>query len=87
MAKLPDVSKTASKAADAVKSRLSIFDDEAISCKHCGATTVPSRTYDAAAAAFHAETNGERQTWYCEDCDTHYRRDEQVATSKVFVRD
>ena len=86
MADLPNVSKTASKAVDAVKNTLSILD-KPMSCKHCGATTEPSRAYDPQEASFYSQTNGERPTWYCENCDTHYRREEDGVTSKVFARD
>jgi hypothetical protein len=48
--------------------------DPPMQCKQCGATTEPSQAYDPQEAAFYAETNGERPTWYCEACDQHYRR-------------
>lgn len=86
MAELPDIRAAASTAVEAVTSRLSVLDS-AMSCKHCGSACTPSRKYDPKSAAFHAETNGEVPTWHCENCDTHFRRNETSVTAPVVDRE
>ena len=44
-------------------------------CPNCSGRCEASETYDPDEAAFFAESNGIRPSWYCENCDTHYRRE------------
>jgi hypothetical protein len=77
MSKIPSIDAAKEAAGDAVSrsiSSLLFILDEPIDCEQCGATTEAARAYDRDRAAFHAEYNGQAPTWYCENCDQHYRR-------------
>lgn len=79
MSKLPSIDDAKETVSDAVRpsiSSLLFILDEPMECKQCGATTEAARAYDPQTAAFHAEYNGKAPTWYCNDCDQHYRRAE-----------
>jgi len=63
-----------STARSAVQSALSWIRGH--ECPECGDTCEMSHAYDRQEAAFYAESNGTRPTWYCAECDQHYRRED-----------
>ena len=68
--------ETARNAGKTVKSRISILPDRKV-CEKCGDVTEASTADDPVEGAFYDQYLGsERPTWYCSECDTHYRRDD-----------
>jgi len=64
---------------DSVRSRLAEFFPTLglrFECDKCGKPCKRDSAADYAAGAFHEGTGAERPTWYCSDCDTHYRRED-----------
>ena len=69
--------QTARNARNAVKSRISILPDNE-TCEKCGAVMEASTAADPQEGAFFDEYVGnERPTWYCSECDTHFRRERE----------
>jgi len=48
---------------------------ESFDCPECGAQCKASHCYDSQEAAFYGHSNGERPSWYCSECEKHYRRE------------
>ncbi len=68
--------ETARNAHQTVKSRISILPDKKV-CEECGAVTEVSTAADLIEGGFFERYPGmERPTWYCSECDTHYRRED-----------
>jgi Pyruvate/2-oxoacid:ferredoxin oxidoreductase delta subunit len=87
MAEFPSFEDVTTRAKDTVKERTSSvlwWVPDPIPCDNCGLVCEESSTYDPQTAAFHAETNGEVPTWYCENCEIHYRRGDPYESSAKY---
>jgi len=73
------------KAKQTYRSMVPWLDD--FECPECGAICKPEHSYDPQTASFYAESNGVRPTYHCEECDIHYRRDEESGVSFSPFRD
>lgn len=88
---LPTIDDAAAKARERaqnarnqVQSRLSILPDKE-TCERCGGVLEQSTEHDPIEGAFFERyAGGDRPTWYCEDCDTHFRRDDDGPTFDVW---
>ena len=74
---LDDATNRVKSTVQSSKSSVLWWIPDPIPCDKCGLQCEASRAYDPHTAAFHAEHNGKVPTWYCENCDTHYRREER----------
>lgn len=77
MAKLPTLEETTETARNTVKrakAKLSILEDPWL-CPECELPCEHSQAYDPIEGGFYKGQGGERPTYYCENCDTHYRRE------------
>lgn len=50
-------------------------------CLECNTKCSPDTKIDPNEVAFQKDFNGEVMTWYCEDCDNHYRRKSTFSSS------
>jgi hypothetical protein len=71
---LPEVRNVTETAKDKVRSALPWLPE--FKCPECGELCEASRAHDPQTGAFYEGNNAERPSWYCDECDTHYRRDE-----------
>lgn len=74
MDSLPDLSESAETARESVKNLISWLPDP-YECDQCGRLCDAETTYSAQEAAFYPM--GEVPSWYCPECDRHYRRVEE----------
>jgi len=88
---IPNLNKNSEKAKETardtvrrVKAKLSILPDRFV-CPECLAPCEPDKTHDPVEGGFYERyPGGERPSWYCKECDTHYRREEQRVTFDVW---
>jgi RNase P subunit RPR2 len=66
--------------------RLLGVEHKRFTCKKCGSPCEATTAYDPRQAAFH---DGETPSWYCDECDTYFRRDSAADkhTTNLYGRD